>query len=77
MKAVSDTLDVARSNLYSTQGKKRGPYRKAEDDALLPLIRAIVDQRASFGYLLVTVMLNRRLATEGKPGSTGSGCTGS
>lgn len=67
MKAVSDTLDVARSNLYSAEGKKRGPYRKTEDDALLPLIREIVDAKASFGYPFVTVMLNRRLVAEGKP----------
>lgn len=66
MKAISDTLDVARSNLYSAEGKKRGPYRKAEDDVLLPLIREITDAKASFGYPFVTAMLNRRLKTEGK-----------
>ena len=41
MKAVADTLAVARSNLIervSRRVKSRRPYRKAGDDELLALI---------------------------------------
>ena len=41
MKAVADTLAVARSNLIervSRRAKSRRPYRKAGDDELLALI---------------------------------------
>ena len=42
MKAVADTLAVARSNLIervSRRAKSRRPYRKAGDNELLALIR--------------------------------------
>ena len=45
MKAVAETLGVARSSLAERQAKSprpRGPYRKPEDEALLPTIREIV-----------------------------------
>jgi putative transposase len=48
MKTVADTLGVARSNLATRRAKPahpRGPYRKPQDQALLPTIRAIVDAR--------------------------------
>ena len=48
MKAVADTLAVARSNLIervSRRAKSRRPYRKAGDDELLALIRRLVDER--------------------------------
>ena len=48
MKAVADTLAVARSNLIehvSRRAKWRRPYRKAGDDELLALIRRLVDER--------------------------------
>ena len=47
MKAVADTLGVARSNLTEQQGKPprpRDPYRKPEDAALLPLLRKLVNE---------------------------------
>ena len=47
MKAVADTLAVARSNLIervSRRAKSRRPYRKAGDDELLALIRRLVDR---------------------------------
>ncbi len=52
MSAVAKTLDVARSNLAERkQGatKPRGRDRKAEDARLLPLIRAIIDERPTYG----------------------------
>ena len=45
MKAVADTLAVARSNLIdrvSRRAKSRRPYRKAGDNELLALIRRLV-----------------------------------
>ena len=44
MKAVADTLAVARSNLIeraSRRAKSRRPYRKAGDNELLALIRRL------------------------------------
>ena len=70
MKAVSDTLGVARSNLIeraARPGTPRGPYRKPEDDALLPAIRQLVDARPSYGYRRITALVNRQLRAEGKP----------
>lgn len=49
MKAVADTLGVARSNLIwrgAKPARPRGSYRKPEDAALLPTIRQIVDAPA-------------------------------
>jgi putative transposase len=53
MKAVADTLGVARSNLVE-QAKRdgsrpRSPYRKAGDAELLARIRSLVDARPSDG----------------------------
>ena len=48
MKAVADTLAVARSNLIervNRRAKSRRPYRKAGDNELLALIRRLVDER--------------------------------
>jgi HTH-like domain len=38
-------------------------YRKAPDAGLLPLIRAIVDARPTYGYRRVWALLNRQLDT--------------
>ncbi|GJE15244.1 hypothetical protein FOHLNKBM_6324 [Methylobacterium longum] len=60
MKAVADTLGVARSQLaerLSRPAQPRGPYRKPEDARLLPTIRAIVDARPSYGYRRVTALV--------------------
>jgi putative transposase len=65
MKAVADTLAVARSNRIervSRRAKSRRPYRKAGDDELLALIRRLVDERPTFGYRRI-----RRLMGDGKP----------
>ena len=51
MKAVADTLAVARSNLerVSRRAKSSRPYRKAGDNELLALIRRLVDERQPTG----------------------------
>ena len=63
-------LGVSRSNLIDRleqRTKARGPYRKAEDAALLPLIRAVVDERLTYGYRRVTALVNRKLRQAGRP----------
>ena len=70
MKAVADTLGVARSNLIERRAKlarPRGPYRKPEDATLLPAIREIVDARPTYGYRRVTALVNRMLRARGEP----------
>jgi hypothetical protein len=52
MKAVADTLGVARSNLAEQAqrggSRPRRPYRKAGDAELLARIRPLVDARPSY-----------------------------
>ena len=68
MKTITDTLGVSRSNVYAKrESAPRGYYRKAEDDALLPLIREIADGRPTYGYPRITALLNRRLIELGRP----------
>ena len=69
MSTIAKTLGVARSNLIERRNrsaKPRGRYRKAEDADLLPLIRAIVDERPTYGYRRVCALANRKLRAGGK-----------
>ena len=48
MKRIAEALQVSRSNLLERskgRTKPRGPYLKAEDASLLPIIRRFVDER--------------------------------
>ncbi|GGF27486.1 integrase [Aliidongia dinghuensis] len=68
MKAVAETLDVARSNLIDRLAGKTKPrrrYHKAQDAAVVPLITALVTARPTYGYRRITVLLNRQLAAGG------------
>ena len=70
MKAVADTLGVARSNLVERRTKParpRGPYRKPDDAALLPTLRAIVDEGPTYGYRRITAMVNRLPRARAEP----------
>jgi len=70
MKRVAEALGVSRSNLAEkARGKTppRGPYAKADDDALLPLIRGFVDERPSYGYRRIAALVNRKRAQQGLP----------
>ena len=71
MKAITESLGVSRSNLYEKREEgralRRRRYRKDEDDALLPLIREIVDVRSTYGYPRTTALLNKKLAILGRP----------
>lgn len=70
MKRIAEALQVSRSNLVDRdrgRRKARGPYLKAEDEQLLPLIRRFVDERPTYGYRRITALVNRELAAEGLP----------
>jgi putative transposase len=70
MTTIASTLGVARSNLVerlARTSKPRGCYHKAEDNWLLPLIRQLVEERPSYGYRRITVLLNRRLQGKNLP----------
>jgi hypothetical protein len=71
MKRVAEALGVSRSNLAERakgMTPPRGPYRKAEDAMLLPIIRSFVDERPTYGYRRITALVNRELAIRGLPG---------
>ena len=69
MKAVADTLGVARSNLVDglrhPERRRRGPYCRAGDHELLVKIRAITDGRPTYGYRRITALLNRARRASG------------
>ncbi|MCQ0990647.1 IS3 family transposase [Jiella sp. LLJ827] len=68
--AVAETLNVARSHINERRGttpKPRGPYHKAEDAEVLPLIRTIIDARPTYGYRRVAALVNRQRRAEEKP----------
>lgn len=70
MKAVADTLGVARSHLHDRvhrPPRPRGSHLKPDDAALLPLIHRLVDERPTYGYRRITALANRELAATGKP----------
>jgi len=80
MKAVADTLAVARSNLIeraSRAAKPRRRYRKAGDEPLLALIRWLAEERPTYGYRRMTRLVNRRQKAEGKPNINAKRCCGS
>ena len=68
MKAVAETLGVSRSNLIerlAEGAKPRRRYQKAQDAAVLPLVRRLVDARPTYGYRRITALLNRDLSAGG------------
>ena len=68
MKAVAQAMGVARSNLVELlkPAVPRPRRPQPDDEWLLPMIRAIVAERASYGYRRVTALLNRQLEAEGR-----------
>ncbi len=69
MKTIADTLGVSRSNLLDRlkgRSKPRRRYYKAQDGALLPHIRALVDKRPTYGYRRITALLNRERKENGE-----------
>jgi putative transposase len=70
VKAVANTLGVARSNLHDKlrqAAKPRASYRKSDDRGLLRLVRRLVDERPTYGYRRITALANRELARTGEP----------
>lgn len=70
MKTVADTLGVSRSNLVrrsTGQPKPRTRYAMPEDADVLPAIRAVADDRATYGYRRVAAILNRQREGQGLP----------
>lgn len=69
MKAITDALGVARSNLVERlvgrEPKVRSTYLKDDDD-LLRAIRAVIDTRGSYGYRRATALINRTRVKSGK-----------
>ena len=71
MKAVADTLDVARSHLHDKVrrvAKPRGSYCKPDDEDLLPLVRRLVDERPSYGYRRITALAKQGFGPNGRDG---------
>jgi putative transposase len=69
VKAIADALEVSRSNLIERLANtcvERGPYKKAADAELMPLIRQIVDEKPTYGYRRITALLNRRFRAVGE-----------
>lgn len=70
MKTIARALGVSRSNLISRLKPpiERAPrYDVADDARFLPMIRAICDDRPSYGYRRVTALLNRKLGSLQEP----------
>ena len=63
MKAVTDTLGVARSNVLErakAARPARGPRKREGEEELATDIRARVDQRPTDGYRWITALIRRR-----------------
>jgi hypothetical protein len=68
VKTVAETLGVSRSNLVERlagSAKPRRRHQRAQDAAVLPLVRRLVDARPTYGYQRITALLNRDLAADG------------
>ncbi len=68
MKTVADTLGVSRSQLHSRlrEGSRpRGRYQKTEDGEILASIRALTDDRPTYGYRRIWALLNRQRDSAG------------
>lgn len=68
MKAVANTLGVARSNLVEQLGGKAKPrsrYHRQGDNELLAAIRQLTDARPTYGYRRITALLNRARRASG------------
>jgi putative transposase len=64
VKRIAEALGVSRSHLHERargQSRPRGPYVKAGDEALLPLVRRFVDERPTYGYRRIAALVNREL----------------
>ena len=70
MKAVAETLGVARSNLIERLKDRSQPASAIARRRTPSFCRAsisLVDERPTYGYRRVTALLNRELPREGSP----------
>ena len=70
VRRIAKALGVSRSHLPARlQGdaRPRRRYQKAQDAALLPVIRRLVDTRPTYGYRRITALLRRELAKGDRP----------
>jgi putative transposase len=70
MKAVTDTLGVARSNIaerVSSVRRPRGPQARDGDLELAAEIGRLVDARPTYGYRRITALLKRERRATGLP----------
>lgn len=70
VKTVAETLSVSRSQLHGRRNgsvKPRRRHHKAQDAALLPLLKRLVDARPTYGYRRITALLNRERTKDGMP----------
>ena len=70
MKVVTDTLEVARSNVAErVKGARpsRGPQTRAGDRELSAEIRRLVDARPTYGYRRIAALLKRERRSAGLP----------
>jgi putative transposase len=68
MSRIAAAMGVARSTLHERaagRARPRGPYLKAGDAELLPVIRRFVDERPTYGYRRITALVNRERRTAG------------
>jgi putative transposase len=76
VKAIARTLGVSRSNVLEQLRDRAAPVPRtessstaesAENEAILSEVRALVSERASYGYRRITALLNRARARVGEP----------
>ena len=70
MKAVTDTLGVARSNIaerVKNIRRPRGPQTRDGDLELAAEIRRLVDARPTYGYRRIAALLKRQRCADGYP----------
>ena len=68
MKAISDTLGVARSNVIERRDgarARRGPQERPGDIELAVEIRRFVDERPTYGYRRIAALLKRERRSDG------------
>ena len=61
---------MARSNItkrISTIASREKKHLKADDEAMLNIIKELLQERPAYGYRRITALLNRRLKDHGKP----------
>ena len=79
VKTVAETIGVSRSNLIERLAggaKPRRRYQKAQDAAVLPLVRRLVDARPTYGYRRVTALEPRSRCGRARSGQPQAGLPG-